>query len=294
MLKITLSQIILTKKIKKNITHTGNKFMKYKSWDNEKLVQFKNVILILLIIIDLIFIFTITFFELPLSEIKFMAYFDLFVCILLFINLLYEYKNKECSTKQFLKEHIIDIISIIPFNFIFLRYLTVFRVIRIIQILQVIRIYNIKKDNVYSLKYFVQNQLLKTMIIILTIYMVLSSIILFAIDPSFNSVFQSFWYGIVTITGVGYGDITPISTVGRIIGMLTIIIGLIFISVFTAAMSGIYMEKNEEETRTILKDDLKMIIEENNELKNDIKEIKEENIKLNKKIDELIELIKRD
>lgn len=268
--------------------------MKFYSWDNEKLVQFKNVIIILLIIIDLIFIFTITFFDLPQSEIEFMAYFDLFVCILLFINLLFEYKNKECSTKQFLKEHILDIISIIPFNFIFLRYLTVFRVIRIIQFLQVIRIYNIKKENVHSLKYFVQNQLLKTMAIILIVYMVLSSIILFVIDPSFTSIFHSFWYGIVTISGVGYGDVTPISNVGKVIGILTIIIGLIFISVFTAAMSGLYMEKNEEETRAILKDDLKVIREENNELKNDIKEIKKENIKLNKKIDELTELLKRD
>lgn len=262
--------------------------------NNEMLNQFKNLILILLIIIDLIFIITITLFDIPTSDIEFMAYFDLFVCILLAINLINEYIHRDCSTLQFLKGHIIDIISIIPFNFIFLRYLTVFRVVRIIQFFQVIRIYNIQKTNVHSFKYFVQNQLLRTLSIILVIYMVISSIILFTIDDSFKSVFDSFWYGLVTITGVGYGDITPMSSTGKVIGMLTIIIGVLFISVFTAAMSGLYMEKNEHETRDTIKKHIDETQKENEDLKNEIKEIKEETVKLNKKIDELTELINKD
>ena len=80
--------------------------------NNEKLIEFKNIILILLIIIDLIFIIAITIFNLPNDDIKFMAYFDLFVCILLAINVISEYKNRETSTSEFLKSHIIDIISI--------------------------------------------------------------------------------------------------------------------------------------------------------------------------------------
>ena len=49
-------------------------------FDYEKLEQIKNLILVLLISIDLIFIVTITFFDLPENDLKFMAYFDLFVC----------------------------------------------------------------------------------------------------------------------------------------------------------------------------------------------------------------------
>lgn len=252
---------------------------------NEKLMQFKNIILILLIIIDLIFIIAITLYNLPAGDIEFMAYFDLFVCILLGINLLFEYKDREGSTFEFLKTHIIDIISIIPFNFIFLRYLTLFRAFRIIQFFQVIRIINIRKTNVNSFKYFVQNQLLRTLTIILIVYMVIASIILFTLDDSFISVFDSFWYNLVTITGVGYGDITPQSNPGKVIGMLTIIIGVLFISVFTAAMSALYMEKNEEETRATVEYNLSKIKKENEEFKEEIS-------KLNKKIDDLTELIK--
>lgn len=259
--------------------------------NNEKVVQFKNLILILLIIIDLIFIVAITVSNLPTNDIEFMAYFDLFVCILLALNLIFEYFNRDCSTGEFLKGHIIDIISIIPFNFIFLRYLTVFRLFRIIQFFQVIRVINIKKANVNPFKYFVKNQLLRTLTIILIVYIVLSSIILFTIDDSFFSVFDSFWYNLVTITGVGYGDFTPVTTAGKVIGMLTIIIGVLFISVFTAAMSALYMEQPEEETRKTVNNHLQTVKEENEKLKAEIKEIKDETIKLNEKIDKLTEML---
>lgn len=258
---------------------------------NEKIIQFKNLILILLIIIDLIFIITITLSNIPASDITFMAYFDLFVCIILFINLISEYRNSDETLLQFIKSHIIDIISIIPFNFIFLRYLTLFRAFRILQFVQVIRVINIRKVNVNSFKFFVQNQLLKTLTIILIIYLVLASIILFTLDTSFSSVFESFWYNLVTITAVGYGDITPSTHAGKIIGMLTILIGVLFISVFTAAMSALYMEKPEQETREHIKKYLIQSKKDKEELKQEINELKDETNKLNEKIDELTKML---
>lgn len=260
-------------------------------FNNEPLAQMKNLLLIIFIIIDLIFIVAITLFDLPADDIAFMAYFDLFVCLILFLNLINTYRHSEDNLTTFLKKHIIDIISMIPFNFIFLRYLTIFRVFRILQFFQIIRIFNISKINIHSFKYFVQNQLLKTLAIILIIYMVLASIILFVLDTSFLSVFDSFWYNIVTVTGVGYGDVTPDTHAGKIIGILTIIIGVLFISVFTAAMSAMYMEKPEENTRNTIINYHKHVKEENKKLKNEIDEIKKETEELNKKIDYLTDLL---
>ena len=175
----------------------------------------------------------------------------------------------------------------------FLRYLTLFRIFRIIQIFQIVKIFSLKNVNIHSFKYFVQNQLLRTLGVILIIYLVISSIILFTIDQSFASVFDSFWYGLVTITGVGYGDVTPDSDIGKIIGMLTIIIGVLFVSVFTAATSALYMEKPSVETRKAIDEYMVETKEENEMLKSEIKEIKEETIKLNKKIDELTEMLNK-
>lgn len=123
--------------------------------------------------------------------------------------------------------------------------------------------------------------------------MVLSSIILFTIDSSFASIFDSFWYNMVTITGVGYGDVTPVTTPGKVLGMLTIVIGVLFISVFTAAMSALYMERPEQETRETVKKYLIEAKNENEMLKKEISKMKDETIRLNKKIDEMAELIKQ-
>ena len=96
------------------------------------------------------------------------------------------------------------------------------------------------------------------------------------------------------LSDLGYGDITPISSPGKVIGMLTIIIGVLFISVFTAAMSALYMEKPEEETREALKNHLTEIKRENKCLKKELDDIKEETNNLNKKIDDLTEMLNKD
>lgn len=251
------------------------------------LVQLKNVILILLIIIDLLFIISITFFTISLDDLEFMADFDLFVCIILGLNLIGMYHFSDETPSQFLKSHVIDIISIIPFNFIFFRYLAVFRIFRILQFFQVIRIFNIKEINVNSIKYFIQNQLLKVISLILLIYIIVSSIILFNVDESFFSIFDSIWYTIVTVSGVGYGDITPTTYVGKAIGMLTIILGVFFISIFTAAMAGLYAEKTELKTRNKIKKELNILKEENNELKEQLQNMERKIDKIDKKLDDL-------
>lgn len=49
-----------------------------------------------------------------------------------------------------------------------------------------------------------------------------------------DTLFDSFWYTIVTLTTVGYGDITPKSIPGRIIGLVTMAFGVVLV----AALSG--------------------------------------------------------
>lgn len=252
------------------------------------LIQLKNVIIIILIIIDLVFIISISFFNLNIEDLVFMAYFDLFVCFILFLNLISLYRRSNETLLNFIKSHIIDIISIIPFNFIFLRYLAVFRIFRILQFFQIIRVFNIKQINARSMRYFIQNRLLKVISLILLIYIIVSVITLYAIDNSFYSLFDALWYTFATLSGVGYGDIVPVSYSGKIIGMLSIVLGVFFISIFTAAMSAVYMEKTEKETRDKLKHELKKSQKENIELKEKLEKIEEKLDKINEKLDKKI------
>lgn len=246
--------------------------------------ELKNLVLILVTVIDFVFILIITFFNVSYSELVFMSIFDLCVCFLLFLNLIELYKNSDKKLFGFIKSHILDILSIIPFNFIFLRFFAVFRVIRLIsllQIFQVFKVYSIKRNYSFgAFKYFIQNRLLKLLTIILLFYCVLSAVILQNMDPAFKTFFDSLWYNIVTLSGVGYGDITPVSNEGKLIGILTIIIGVLFLSIFTAAMSSLYMEKPEEKTRHEMKKYIKQLKARNKILQKQVN-------KLDKDVEEL-------
>lgn len=52
-----------------------------------------------------------------------------------------------------------------------------------------------------------------------------------------KGIFSGFWWAMVTLTTVGYGDITPRSVPGRILGLLWMLAALIVVSFFTASMT---------------------------------------------------------
>lgn len=268
---------------------SNDKVVKY---DGEFLYQLKDSILVILIIIDLIFIFIITF-DYSYNDLIFYSVFDLIVCFLLFLNLINEYKNSNDSILTFIRGHIIDILSMIPYNFILLRYLALLRIIRFLQVFQVFKIFNLGQFK-GSFKYFVHNQLLNTLSLIMLAYMFLSAYILMKIDPGFNSMIDALWYNIVTVSSVGYGDLTPITYQGKLIGIFTIILGVLFISIFTAAMSGYYMEKPSQENRKLLKERYEEAKHENIKLSKKINNLEEDIEKLNDKIDNLTDMIKED
>ncbi|MGN1321914.1 MAG: potassium channel family protein [Methanosphaera sp.] len=268
----------------------------FKISDDTRLLlsELKDILLVLLTLIDFLFIFIITFFNVSVDVLYFMSIFDLMVCFLLFLNLVSIYLNSTKSLWEFIKTHIIDIISIIPFNFIFLRYFAVFRVIRLLRLLQVVqltKVVNFRNIHLGALKYFIQNRLLKVLTVIIVFYVILSSVILSQIDPAFTSIFDSFWYNIVTLTGVGYGDITPISYPGKVMGIFTIIMGVLFISIFTAAMSALYMEKPEEETRRTMKVYIKQLKGRNRILQNQVDKLDQDISDLHVKLDVITQLL---
>ncbi|MBL6802111.1 MAG: two pore domain potassium channel family protein [Synechococcus sp. BS307-5m-G38] len=54
-------------------------------------------------------------------------------------------------------------------------------------------------------------------------------------DPQyFGSIVRAFWFSIVTMTTIGYGDITPSSSLGKIIAILFGLVGIVCIALLTA------------------------------------------------------------
>jgi voltage-gated potassium channel Kch len=55
------------------------------------------------------------------------------------------------------------------------------------------------------------------------------------------------WWAIVTIATVGYGDVVPTTTWGRVVGSATIIVGVTFLSFLTATVTSLFISTEQDE-----------------------------------------------
>lgn len=56
------------------------------------------------------------------------------------------------------------------------------------------------------------------------------------INPKMLSYFDSFWWGVSTITTIGYGDIVPVTLEGRVIGIGLMYLGTLLFVLFSGAL----------------------------------------------------------
>jgi len=65
-------------------------------------------------------------------------------------------------------------------------------------------------------------------------------------NPAIHNIFDAIYWSLVTITTVGYGDIAPISEMGRVIAMIIILFGVAMISFATSVIVSAFSEKLTE------------------------------------------------
>jgi hypothetical protein len=96
---------------------------------------------------------------------------------------------------------------------------------------------------------------------IVIILMLLSSVLMYYIENDaqpdvFENAFSGLWWAIATVTTVGYGDIYPITGLGKILGAFIAILGIGLIAVPTGIISAGFVEqlsnKKNEDKKTIV------------------------------------------
>jgi voltage-gated potassium channel len=64
----------------------------------------------------------------------------------------------------------------------------------------------------------------------------------FTDEKTYPTIGDGLWWGIQTVTTVGYGDLVPTSTPGRLVATLAMVVGIGFLTVVTAAITSAFIE----------------------------------------------------
>lgn len=220
-------------------------------------------------------------------------HFDLLVCIILLGEFFY-FLYKAPSKKKFLldRDNLLLLIASIPFDFIIELFMPVNfpgTILGYLRMLRLIRVISFARMGSFE-DFFKKTEFHKIIIAIAIIIMTFTALF-YVFGTSYNS-FDYFYFVIVTLTTVGYGDITPQTYNEKILTMILILIGIVMFSTITAAISS-YLTDNMIENEDDGIDEVKKRVDEESEnIKSELDAIRKENQKLHDEISELKELIK--
>ena len=92
---------------------------------------------------------------------------------------------------------------------------------------------------------------LSRIILAVLILIIIGGGLVFAAESGINKQFSHFidslWWGVVTITTVGYGDMTPSSNVGKIIAVIMMFGGIVLTSIFSGTIASIFVDRKIQE-----------------------------------------------
>ena len=133
---------------------------------------------------------------------------------------------------------------------------------------------------------------LRTILGVLIICIISFGYIFYLAEPQIKTFGDGIWWALVTITTVGYGDITPLTTLGRLVAGTLMFVGLGLIATVTAIVSAKFianyvdhhtnddvLEKLEE-----VEAEIEKIEEIESSVVGKLKELEQEIDELNKKI----------
>jgi len=161
-----------------------------------------------------------------------------------YILRVYSSKNRKKYIFSFMG--IVDLLAIIPTYLMFIyppiRYLLDIRVIRLIRIFRVLKLSNYVKG-AYTMQIALRSSRPKIIVFLLSvsIVVILVGTLMYIIEGpenGFNNIANSIYWAVITLTTVGYGNIVPVTAMGKVLASCIMILGYAIIAVPTGIVSS--------------------------------------------------------
>jgi len=164
-------------------------------------------------------------------------------------DFLYPQKTRGAAIISFVLsfDGMIELLTILPF--FFLSGFVAFRMLRVVRIFHLFRI-NQTYDSFNAIKsvlYEKRNQLASSLFIILVL-MVAASLFMYSAEHDaqpdvFKNAFSGIWWSVSTLLTVGYGDIYPITAVGKFLAIIIAFLGVAAVAIPTGIISAGFVEQ---------------------------------------------------
>lgn len=182
---------------------------------------------------------------------------------------LYPDKSRGRSRLRFLVsfDGIVDLLTIVPV--FFLSGFVIFRMLRVARIFHLFRL-NAKYDSfnvITTVLYEKRNQIISSVFIVL-ILMLASSLCMYSVEHDaqptvFRNAFSGIWWSMSTLLTVGYGDIYPITPLGRVMAICIAYLGVGVVAIPTGIISAGFVEQYQRKSNIsgLKNEDIKEIAE---------------------------------
>lgn len=169
-------------------------------------------------------------------------------------ELLYPCMRRSRARCRFLVsfDGVIDLLTIIPV--FFLSGFVIFRMLRVARIFHLFRL-NAKYDSfnvITTVLFEKRNQIISSVFIVL-ILMLASSLCMYSVEHEaqpevFRNAFSGIWWSMSTLLTVGYGDIYPVTTLGRVMAICIAYLGVGAVAIPTGIISAGFVEQYQRKS----------------------------------------------
>ncbi len=147
---------------------------------------------------------------------------------------------------------IIDLLSVLP-SLILPG--TSFELLKLLRLLRGLRVLRAFKFLRYSKSFIIisnvfrkQKKVLTTVAAMAVAYILVSALVIYNVEPeSFNSFFEAIYWATISLTTVGYGDIYPVSNLGRLVTMISSAFGIAIIALPSGVITAGYLAEIKDE-----------------------------------------------
>jgi voltage-gated potassium channel len=162
---------------------------------------------------------------------------------------------------------LIDLFSILPTYIAFIfpsaQYLIVIRIMRVLRIFRILKLFRYmgEANLLYTALLQARRKIVVFLFTVLILIVIFGALMFIIEGPEngFNSIPESIYWAIVTITTVGYGDISPQTPAGQFVAALAMICGYAIIAVPTGIIGAELMNEFQHRNRTPTNDKRKCV-----------------------------------